>query len=91
MTTIYTTPSFWAGTAERAVKTCAQSLLAVLTLGTPLWGLDWAQALGIAATAAAYSILTSLADPTRTDTATTTAPPRHAAGGESEGPRPQAQ
>ena len=27
---IYTRPSFWRGTAERAIKTCAQALLAVL-------------------------------------------------------------
>lgn len=44
----------------------------VRTPGTVIWGLDWVQALGIAATATAISVLTSLADPERTDTATAT-------------------
>ena len=69
---IYTRTSFWRGTAERAVKTCAQALLAVLTTGTVIWGLDWVQALGIAATATAISVLTSIADPGRADTAVAT-------------------
>ena len=69
---IYTRASFWRGTAERAIKTAAQALLAVLTTGTVIWGLDWVQALGIAATATAISVLTSIADPERADTATAT-------------------
>ena len=69
---VYTRPSFWRGTAERAIKTCAQALLAVLTAGTVIWGLDWVQALGVAATATAICVLTSLADPERIDTATAT-------------------
>lgn len=69
---IYMRASFWRGAAERAVKTAAQALLAVLTTGTVIWGLDWVQALGIAATATAISLLTSLADPERADTAIAT-------------------
>lgn len=48
-------------TAERAVKTFAQALLAVLAVGTPLWHIPWTEALGIAATATVISILTSIA------------------------------
>ncbi|QPK78254.1 holin [Corynebacterium lizhenjunii] len=47
--------------AERALKTFAQSLLAVLTVGVPVWDLDWHSAIGIASTATIISILTSLA------------------------------
>lgn len=54
--------TFWAATAERALKTVAQTLLA-------LWGgtqfnlltVDWKTALGISTGAGALSILTSLA------------------------------
>lgn len=69
----YTKKSFWEGVAERAVKTAAQTALATVTTGTVVWGLDWAQAGGLAATAVLVSILTSLADPNRTDTAIATA------------------
>lgn len=65
----YVSKTFWLGVGERAVKTFAQAILAVLTTGTVIWGLDWVQALGIAATAVLVSVLTSLADPERTDTA----------------------
>ena len=78
---IYTSRTFWQGLLERCVKTGAQSLLAVLTTGTVIWGLDWATALGIAATAMVLSILTSIADPQRADTAVATSTPRHAAEG----------
>ena len=69
----YAKKSFWEGVAERAVKTAAQTALATVTTGTVVWGLDWAQAGGLAATAVLVSILTSLADPNRTDTAIATA------------------
>ena len=68
----FTSKTFWLGTAERAIKTFAQSLLAVLLAGTVVWGQDWAQAFGVAATAALLSILTSIADPGRADTAIAT-------------------
>lgn len=69
----YARKSFWSGVAERATKTAAQTALAVVTTGTVVWGLDWAQAAGLAATAVAVSVLTSLADPDRTDTSVATA------------------
>lgn len=68
----YMKKSFWTGVAERAVKTAAQTTLAVVTTGTVVWGLDWAQAAGLAATAVVVSVLTSLADPDRTDTSVAT-------------------
>ena len=71
----YTSKTFWLGAAERAIKTFAQSLLAVLLAGTVVWGQDWAQALGVAGTATLLSILTSIADPTRADTAIATGDP----------------
>ena len=46
---------------ERALKTLAQSLLAILAVGSPIWDIDWTQGLGIALTATAFSVLTSLA------------------------------
>ena len=70
--TFYTRKSFWLGVAERAVKTAAQAMLAVLTTGAVVWGLDWKQAVGVGITAAVVSVLTALADPERTDVATVT-------------------
>lgn len=52
--------TFWKDTAERAVGTFAQALLATLAVGTPIWGLDWETGLGVSATAAAISILKSV-------------------------------
>lgn len=69
---MYTKATFWAGTAERAVKTAAQTLAASLTLGTVLWGVDWVQVVGVTATATLLSVLTSLADPRAADTAVAT-------------------
>jgi uncharacterized transporter YbjL len=68
----YTSRTFWTGTAERAIKTAAQTLLSVLTVGATIWSMDWKQALGIAAGAVVLSILTSIADPQRADTAIAT-------------------
>jgi hypothetical protein len=54
--------SFWKATAERAAKTLAQSLIAVLAVGqTTLLTVDWQQALAVAATATVLSILSSVA------------------------------
>ena len=68
----YTSKTFWNGVGERAIKTAAQNLLSVLTTGTVIWGFGWKQALGLAATAVVVSVLTSIADPKRTDTAVVT-------------------
>lgn len=60
----YTTREFWAGTAERAIKTFAQALLGVLTGGASgLLDVDWVAALSVAGLAAVGSVLTSLATP----------------------------
>ena len=60
----YTTPAFWHGAAERALKTFAQSLLAVLGVGvTGILDVDWVGALSAAALATLVSLLTSLAQP----------------------------
>ena len=53
---------FWQATAERAVKTFAQALIALIgTSAMSIIELDWAQMLGVSATAAVVSILTSVA------------------------------
>ena len=69
----YTTRTFWAGAAERALKTAAQTLLSLLTIGQAITAIDWAGALAITATAAAASVLTSIADPDHADIAISTA------------------
>ena len=74
----YTTRTFWAGAAERALKTAAQTLLSLLTIGQAITAIDWPGALSIAAGAALASVLTAIADPDRTDTSIVTAVPgRH--------------
>jgi hypothetical protein len=53
---------FWKAAGERAVKTLAQTLIALI--GTGMVGvmeLDWLQMLSIAATATILSLLTSIA------------------------------
>lgn len=53
---------FWQKTAERAVKTTAQTLAAALVVGgTDLLSVGWKQALVTAAVAGLASLLTSLA------------------------------
>lgn len=52
---------FWSATAERAIKTLAQSLVALFVAGQTILTIDWKQALAVAGTAAVLSILTSLA------------------------------
>lgn len=61
------TADFWKDTAERAVKTAAQTGAALLVVGTPIWEIDWTAGLGITATATALSVLTSLASSGRGD------------------------
>ncbi len=56
------TSQFWTDTAERAVKTFAQALLAVLTVQgvSDVLDVDWGRALSVAALATIISVLTSL-------------------------------
>ena len=56
------TSLFWKDTAERAVKTFAQALLALFVVApnTPVLAFDWPSALGLAATAVVISVLTSV-------------------------------
>lgn len=56
------TLEFWKATAERAVKTFAQTLAAMLTAaGTGLLDAQWGQHLSVAAMAMVLSVLTSVA------------------------------
>ena len=56
------TRDFWEATAERAVRTFAQSLLATLGVaGVGVVDADWGQALSVGAMAAVLSVLTSVA------------------------------
>ncbi|WP_285120196.1 holin [Lactococcus petauri] len=55
------TKTFWKDTAERAVKTFAQSMAAVLTAGvTGVLDVDWINALSVSLLATLVSILTSV-------------------------------
>lgn len=70
---IYTTKRFWAGTVERAVKTFAQAMLALIgTSAVAINAIDWVMVLATASTAALLSVLTSIATP---ETAATTPKP----------------
>ncbi|MEV6526899.1 holin [Longispora sp. NPDC051575] len=66
--TYLTTRAFWTATAERALKTFAQTLIAALTLGAvagtigvDVLSVDWATALSLSAGATLLSVLTSVA------------------------------
>jgi len=52
---------FWKAAAERAVKTFAQSLVALFIAGVTILSIDWVQALAVSGTAALVSVLTSIA------------------------------
>lgn len=52
---------FWIAAGERAVKTFAQSLVALFVAGVTVLTIDWQQGLAVAATAAVVSLLTSVA------------------------------
>jgi hypothetical protein len=56
------TSLFWKDAAERALKTFAQALLALLLVApqTHVLVFDWPSALGLAATSAVISVLTSV-------------------------------
>ena len=49
---------FWVAAGERAVKTFAQSLVALFAEGVTILNIDWQQGLAVAATAALVSVLT---------------------------------
>ncbi len=53
--------NFWIDALERAVKTFAQALAAVLVVGVPVWEVDWVQALGVAVMAMVLSVVSSVA------------------------------
>ena len=55
------TLAFWKATAERAVKTFAQALVAVLAGVYGLTDVDWATSLSAAGLATLLSVLTSIA------------------------------
>lgn len=56
------TTSFWKSAAERAIKTVAQALIAVLAATTFDWiNADWQAIAGTAATAGVLSLLSSIA------------------------------
>jgi len=46
--------------AERAIKTFAQTLLSLMTLGTAITDVNWGSALAISGTAVVVSFLTSV-------------------------------
>jgi len=52
---------FWVATAERALKTFAQALVALFIAGQTILTIDWQQALAVSVTAAVVSVLTSIA------------------------------
>lgn len=53
---------FWGAAAERALKTLAQTLVALIGANAvSILDLDWANMLGVSATAAIVSVLTSVA------------------------------
>lgn len=55
------TKQFWLDAAERAIKTFAQAVAAALLAGQLITDIDWKAALGLALTATAASIVTSIA------------------------------
>ena len=56
------TKAFWHATAERAVKTLAQTAAALIGAGVVnIVDVDWKQVVGVSATAALLSVLTSVA------------------------------
>jgi hypothetical protein len=51
---------FWLAAGERAVKTFAQSLLAILVVGTGFEDVAWGEVLSVAGVATLASVLTSI-------------------------------
>ncbi|QGH74316.1 holin [Streptomyces phage Spilled] len=54
------TSKFWKDAFERAVKTFAQSAVAIMAVSTSLFDVSWVQAAGTAGLAAVVSLLTSI-------------------------------
>lgn len=53
--------AFWLATAERAVRTAAQTLIAALGLSTAgVLDVDWGQGLSLAGSAALLAVLTAI-------------------------------
>ena len=64
MTSYLLTAAFWLAAGERAVKTFAQSAVALLTAGgLGVLEVDWLAVLSVAGLALVVSVLTSIADP----------------------------
>ena len=63
----YTHKTFWIGAAERAIKTGAQVLASLITVGQAITDIDWPGVLAITATAVIGSLITSVADPAHAD------------------------
>lgn len=60
------TKSFWLATAERAARTFAQTLAALIVTGaTGLFEVAWGNALPVAGLAAVAAVLTAVAYPSR--------------------------
>lgn len=58
---MFTNKTFWKDTVERAIKTCAQSMVAVMTAGaTGVLDVDWVNALSVSLLATLVSVLTSI-------------------------------
>ena len=59
---IYTSPAYWTATGERAVKTIAQTAVALLTTDTlGVLDVDWTQLASASALAGLVSVLSSIA------------------------------
>lgn len=75
----YARVSFWNGVAERAVKTAAQTFLALVGTATVFGAVDWPMVASAVGMASLLSVASSLAQPDHADTAVATYAPRHGA------------
>ncbi len=65
---MFTSLAFWKATAERAVKTVAQSAVALITANaTGLLDIDWVQLASVSGLAGLVSVLTSIGSGAITD------------------------
>jgi len=56
-----TSKNWWAAAGVRAVRTFAQTMLSMITVGAAFSEINWLQVASISGVAAVYSLLTSLA------------------------------